>query len=701
MLAGTSRQRYSRAMKWLVTVLLLLCAAFPAAAQVDGGPKVHARLVAESQSVAPGGTVAVAFEQIIRQKWHTYWLNPGDVGQPTTLDWSLPSGWKAGALQWPYPMRLPVGPFMDYGYEGKVRILTTLRAPSDAVPGSTAVLKAKASWLVCKEICIPEDAVLTLPIKIGATVRDPANVAAFAAARARLPVPSPWVTRYALSPALGLFVATKALALAHPVSAQFFPFATGVVVAPAAQTMGFADNGLVLRMTPGKFFAKKGGALEGVLVLASSDGSVQALQIKALPGPVPTAVFPSGERTDIGLLLALAFAFIGGLILNLMPCVLPVLAMKAFALSQQAGRDRAEAVRESLAYGLGAVLSFAALGALLIALRAGGQAIGWGFQLQEPIVVGGFALLMFGVGLNLSGVFELAAFGGGEGLTRRGGEVGSFFTGVLAVAVAAPCTAPFMAAALGYGLTQPAAISLAIFVVLGLGFAAPFVLVGVSPALMRTLPKPGPWMLHLKQALAFAMYGTAAWLVWVLAQQAGANAVAGALGAMISAGFAAWVWGASRSASPRGRGIGALATLLALVAAFSCLALLKSSPAAAGNSVNVTGLPSEPYSAARLAALRTANRAVFVNVTAAWCITCLVNDEAALSGARVRQAFAQKRVAYVVADWTRRDPEITALLAQHGRSGVPLYLYFAPGAAEPTVLPQILTEGTVLAALGS
>ncbi|HEY2886894.1 MAG TPA: protein-disulfide reductase DsbD domain-containing protein [Rhizomicrobium sp.] len=682
-----------------MTALLALGIAGPAAAQVDDGPKVHARLVAESANVEPGGTVTVAFEQVIRPKWHTYWLNPGDVGQPTTLSWSLPEGWKAGALEWPYPMRLPVGPFMDYGYEGKVWILTTLTAPADATAGSTITLKAKASWLVCKEICIPEDADLLLPIKIGAPLKVPASVAAFTAARARLPVPSPWAMRYALNPALELYVAAKALAIAHPTSAQFFPFATGVVIAPADQTMGFANNGLVLRMTPGKYFAKKGGALEGVLVLTSADSSVQALQVSALPGPVPAATFDTGDKNDIGLLLALALAFVGGLILNLMPCVLPVLAMKAFALSSQAGRDHAEAVRESLAYGLGAILSFVGLGAMLIVLRTGGQAIGWGFQLQEPIVVGAFALLMFGVGLNLSGVFELAAFSGGEGLTRRGGEVGSFFTGILAVAVAAPCTAPFMAAALGYGLTQPAAISLAIFFVLGLGFAAPFVLIGVSPAVMRALPRPGPWMVYLKQALAFAMYGTSAWLVWVLAQQAGANAVAGALAAMVAAGFAAWVWGTSRSASPRGRGIGALITLLAMVVAFSCLALLKSVPAAAGGSVNVTGLASEPYSAARLAALRAANRAVFVNATAAWCITCLVNDEAALSGARVRQAFAQNHVAYVVADWTRRDPEITALLAEHGRPGVPLYLYYAPGAVEPKVLPQILTEHAVLAAL--
>jgi thiol:disulfide interchange protein DsbD len=686
-------------MKWLVALLLLVTLAAPAAAEIDDGPKVQARLIAENVSVAPGGTVTVAFEQVIHPLWHTYWRNPGDVGQPTTLEWKLPYGWRAGALQWPYPIRLPVGPFMDYGYQDKVWILTTLTASRDAVPGSTVTLRAKASWLVCKEICIPEDANLSVTVKIGAAVLDATRFVEFTAARARLPVPSPWQTRYRLAGALDLFVAAKSLAVARPVSAQFFPFETGIVKAPAPQVMGFAQDGLVLHMTPGKTLAKKGGALAGVLVLTSADQSVQALEVKAMPGPVPEAAFPTSE-SDIGLLLALVFAFIGGLILNLMPCVLPVLAMKAFALSSQAGRDRGEAVRESLAYGIGAILSFVGLGALLIALRAGGQAIGWGFQLQEPIIVAGFALLMFGVGLNLSGVFEIAAFGGGDALTRTGGEVGSFFTGVLAVAVAAPCTAPFMAAALGYALTEPAALALAIFLALGIGFAAPFVLIGISPLVMRALPKPGAWMLRLKQGLAFAMYGTAAWLVWVLAQQAGANAVAAALAAMVAAGFGAWIWGVSRSASPRGRGIGALVTIIALIAALSCLALLRSSPAQAVGSVNVTGIPSQPYSAARLAALRSANRAVFVNATAAWCITCLVNDEAALSSARVHDAFAKNQVAYLIADWTRRDPEITALLASHGRSGVPLYLYYAPGAVEPKVLPQILTEGEVLRALG-
>jgi thiol:disulfide interchange protein DsbD len=680
-------------MKRLVIALIALFWASPLAAQIDGTPKVVARLVAEHFTVRPGGTVAIALEQKIAPGWHTYWINPGDVGQPTVLGWTLPAGWKAGALQWPYPKRLPVGPFMDYGYEGNPVILTSLTAPIDAKDGQVLTLKGLVSFLVCREVCIPQDAPVSVQLMIGGN----------AAERALIPVTSPWGIHYALGTSLDLYVAAKALATAHPKDVQFFPLADGMVKNTAPQTVGFAPDGLVLRLTPGKTIAKKGGALDGVLVLTSSDGSVQALSVHALPGPVPAASFERGAdaHADTGFLLSLFFAFLGGLILNLMPCVLPILAMKAFALSSLAGRDRREAVRESLAYGLGAILSFLALGGLLLALRSGGAAIGWGFQLQEPVVVAAFALLMFGVGLNLSGVYEIAGFGGGESLTRGGGTSGSFFTGILAVAVAAPCTAPFMAAALGYALTQSAVIALGIFLALGIGFALPFVLIGLSPALMRALPKPGVWMNYLKQALAFAMYGTAAWLVWVLAQQAGANAVAAVLAAMVVAGFGAWIWGATRLLSPRGRGIGALATLVALAAAVSCLWFLKSAPPTAAANINVTGIPSEPYSETRLANLRAENRPVFINATAAWCITCLVNDETALSGAKVRQAFSDKHIAYLTADWTRRDPAITALLTSHGRSGVPLYLYYARGRSEPVVLPQILTEDEVLATLGA
>ncbi|HWA90977.1 MAG TPA: protein-disulfide reductase DsbD domain-containing protein [Rhizomicrobium sp.] len=677
--------------RFVLAFLLALVA--PASAQVDNAPKVRARLVAERDAVAPGGTASVALELATRPGWHTYWINPGDAGAATEIRWRLPAGWKAGAIQWPAPQAEAVGPLMDYGYEGKPWLLVDITAPTDA--SGTATLSAHASWLVCAEVCVPEEADLTLPMNVGDAVL-PADPA-FAAARAKLPVTSPWPMRYALGQSLELFVESAPLASAHPAKAEFFPLTPNAIKGIAPQRLGFAENGLVLRLAPGKA-APKGTALDGVLVLTSSDGSTQALQVAAMPGAVPNADFGgdgNGSAGEVSFRLALLFAFLGGLILNLMPCVLPILAMKALSLAQ------GHAAREGLAYGLGAILSFAALGAALVALRAGGAAIGWGFQLQEPVAVGLFALLIFAVGLNLSGVFELPGFGGGDALTRRGGAVGAFFTGVLAVAVAAPCTAPFMAAALGYALTQPTATALAVFVALGMGFAAPFVLIGVSPRLLSLIPKPGAWMLTLKQFLAFPMYGASVWLVWVLANESGPNAVVAVLASMVAFALAVWIWTATRSARTRGRGFGALASLIAFIASLAFLAtLLYGTPAPALARVETGAIPHEPYSAARLARLRAEHRAVFVNATAAWCITCLVNERVAFSSGAVAQAFAKHKVACLIADWTRRDGEITKLLEAHHRDGVPLYLYYAPDAADAKVLPQILTESEVLKAVG-
>ncbi len=310
--------------------------------------------------------------------------------------------------------------------------------------------------------------------------------------------------------------------------------------------------------------------------------------------------------------------------------------------------------------------------------------------------------MIFAVGLNLSGVFEIAAgITGGDAFTRRGGPVGAFFTGVLAVAIAAPCTAPFMAAALGFALTQTIAIALLVFLALGVGFALPFVVIAFSPALLRLLPKPGLWMVRFRQALAFPMYGAAAWLLWVLTQEAGANGLVAALAAMIALAFSAWAWGVSRHATSHWRHVGSIAAVLGLLLALAALAVTGTGQGHATTSVSAapSGIASEPYSTARLASLRAENRPVFVDATAAWCITCLVNEKVALSGSRLREAFAKNKIAYLVADWTNRNPEITALLEAHGRSGVPLYLYYAPGAAQAKVLPQILTEDAVLSAI--
>jgi thiol:disulfide interchange protein/DsbC/DsbD-like thiol-disulfide interchange protein len=670
--------------------LLALAMALPAAAQDAPAPKVHARLVAEDKAVAPGGSITIALEEKIAEGWHTYWKNPGDAGAPTEIAWTLPPGWKADAIQWPRPKRLPVGPLMDYGYEGTPWLLSKLTAPANAA--GSAAIKAHVTWLVCKQICIPEETMLTIDLPVGPAAPDPAVAKDFAAARALLPVASPWKITYALAGTLDLYAAAPSLAAAHPTSADFFPAHTGLIRNAAPQLVGYAKDGLVLRLTPGAV-VKSAGAVEGLLVLTSSDGSVQALEIHAVPGPVPAADFTApASGGDITLWLAIAFAFLGGIILNIMPCVLPILAMKALSLAshRQDGRG------ESFSYAAGAVLSFAVLGLAIVLLRSGGAAIGWGFQLQNPVAVAGFALLIFAVGLNLSGLFEVGSVTAGEALAGHGGLVGAFFTGVLAVAVAAPCTAPFMAAALGFALTQGALPALAVFVALGVGFALPFLLLGLWPRLLAFIPKPGAWMLTFKQFLAFPMYAAAAWLVWVLAQEAGPRGVILVLGAMILVALAAWLWSKTRDLAARGRAIGAAATLLVLIGALWGVASLQGTAAAPA-----TSKLGEAYTAEKLASLRAANRPVFVDATAAWCITCLVNEDAVLSRDSVKSAFAARKVAYLVADWTNQNPEITALLKQNGRSGVPLYLYYAPGAKTPLILPQILTESGVLAALGS
>ena len=412
---------------WLI-FLLAAASLAPATAQIDQLPKVHARFVSEHDSVAPGGTVTVALEENIRPGWHTYWSNAGDVGQPTEIKWTLPPGWKADAIQWPYPLREPVGPFMDYGYEGKVWLLVDLHAPADAKPGDAAKLSAAVQWLVCAEVCVPEDTTLSLTLYIDARPPPPDAIMAenFASARAKIPAASPWPMRFALANDLKLYVKAPALAsTARPVAAAFFPAQSGEIKDTAAQPLDFADDGIVLLLQPGTGAAKL-RALDGVLVLTSADKSVQALRVHAAPGAVPSA---SGGSGEIDLALALFLAFIGGLILNIMPCVLPVLAMKALAVASHAGAERGRARAEAFSYCAGAVLSFVAFGLVIVVLRAGGAAIGWGFQLQEPLVVAALALLIFAVGLNLSGVFEVNAITAGDSLARRGGNIGRLFHG--------------------------------------------------------------------------------------------------------------------------------------------------------------------------------------------------------------------------------------------------------------------------------
>jgi thiol:disulfide interchange protein DsbD len=701
----------------ILTMVLSASAAVAARAEPAGSGLVDtghltAELVARSDGVAPGQTVWLAVRQKIQKGWHTYWRNPGDAGEPMKLGWTLPAGWRAGEVVWAAPRRLPVGPLMDYGYEGEVLLPVPVTVPASARPGEHAPIKLAAAFLVCAETCVPEDATLSLdlPITAGAPPPDPKWSGPIARALAEAPRPGALQAVFERRPTgLALAVTGPALKGAQGQDAYFYPFASTVIEHARPQRIERGPEGLTLTLSPGYDFTKgtAPAQLAGVLV---ADG--KAYEIAAAPGAAPagaSGLGPPPARAPGGgfsLAAAAAFAFLGGLILNLMPCVFPVLAMKAAALAGHA-REEIGARRQGLAFGAGVLVAFLSLAGLLIGLKAAGAAVGWGFQLQSPAVVAGLALLILAVALNLSGLFEVGTSlqGAGAGLASRRGLAGAFFTGALSVVVAAPCTAPFMGSALGWALTQPASAALAVFAALGVGFALPFMLLAYAPGLIARLPSPGPWMDVLRKALAFPMYAAAAWLAWVLTVQAGSPALARLLAAAVVAALAAWLAGAAQRRRARGGrafALGGAAAVLAL----SALGAAVFAPYAAATASVVRGpesaaLAEQPYTPARLAELRAQGAPVFVNYTAAWCVSCQVNDRVALSTAKVAEAFHSQGVAYLKADWTRRDPVIAADLARFGRAGVPLYLVYPAGGGEPAVLPAILTEGVVLKALAA
>jgi thiol:disulfide interchange protein DsbD len=703
-------------MRFLAGLILALGVGGTALAAPGGSGPVNtghltAELVAQTDGVAPGQTVWLAVRQKIQKGWHTYWRNPGDAGEPMKLGWTLPSGWRAGEIVWAAPHRLPVGPLMDYGYEGEVLLPVPVTAPANARPGEQATLKVAASFLVCAETCVPEDAVLTLDLPVtSAPTPDRQWGGAVSRVLAEAPKPGKVQAVFERRPqGLALAVVGAPLKGAEAADAYFYPYTSTVIEHAKAQAIERGPAGLTLTLSPGYDFqqGKSPHELAGVLV---ADG--RTYEIKAEPGAPPpgaSGLGPPPARAATtgagpGLAAAAAFAFLGGLILNLMPCVFPVLAMKAAALAGHA-REAAGARRQGLAFGAGVLVAFLALAGLLIGLKAAGAAVGWGFQLQSPAVVAALALLILAVALNLSGVFEVGTSlqGAGGVLATRRGLAGAFFTGALAVVVAAPCTAPFMGSAVGWALTQPPAAALTVFAALAVGFAFPFMLLAFAPGLIARLPKPGPWMETLRKALAFPMYGAAAWLAWVLTVQAGAPALARLLAAAVVAALAAWLAGAAQRRRAAGRGAlvlgGAAAALVigALSVAVAAPYVAATSAAAAGP--EAAALAEQPYTPARLAELRAQGSPVFVNYTAAWCVSCQVNDRVALATPQVAKAFRRQGVAYLKADWTRRDPVIAGDLARFGRAGVPLYVVYPAGGGEPVVLPALLTEGLVLKAI--
>jgi thiol:disulfide interchange protein/DsbC/DsbD-like thiol-disulfide interchange protein len=704
---------------WLVAPSLVLFLARPGGLTGGSGapyappettPHSEARLVSEARTIRPGSTFAVALAIDLDEGWHTYWLNPGDSGTPAILEWSLPTGFHAGPILWPAPERIPTPPLMSYAYTGHVMLLTEITVPPDARSGTSERLGLSAEFLVCREICLPAEVTRTLDVRVatdGGTA-NPTWAAAFAAVRARLPMVSGAWQASAVSTSTGYDL------VVHPPrgwdegSASFYFFVDDPTTLKHAvpQQPAWRDGSLHLTLERSAYNTDP-DTLDGVLERMDGGGFDAAGTRPALALTVPVqkvAAAPTTSREALAVVLF--FAFVGGALLNLMPCVFPVLSLKIVSFVHHAGGDTRRTRLHGMAFAMGVILSFVALAVTLLAVRAAGAEVGWGFQLQSPAVVAALCVLLFVIGLGFAGVVEagasltrLAGVGGSDPRYR-----GSFLTGVLATVVATPCTAPFMGVAVGAALVRPSAEALGIFGMLGVGMATPYVVLSSWPGLLRSVPRPGAWMETLKQALAFPMFAVSAWLVWVFGLQTGMDGAGALLGCLVLVGFAAWAVGrwpavtSTRWALVTSRLVASLAVVAAGAAAWRGV---RSEPAAASVSEATAGASTwRPFEEGLVETQRRAGRPVFVDFTAAWCISCQVNERLVLSDDAVLDAFRARGVVLVKADWTRREPDITRALASFGRSGVPLYVLYPPDpAAGPKLLPAMLTTGIVLDAL--
>lgn len=675
-------------------LLLFLCLLTPGARAQSVVQNTHARVELAAEGAYPGSgrPVALALRITPQPGWHSYYVNPGEAGAPNRLTWTLPGGATVTPPRYPVPEALLVSGIMNHVYSRAATLLVDFVDPGaqPVPPGSRVALHL--DYLVCSaDLCVPERADLSLALTTTGGAPDSARAILFAAARAALPKPL-LNARFART--------GRKLALLAPIggavaSAHFFSDADGVVIASAAQPFARVDGGLRLEtMVPANALASS--ALVGVLRIERPGGAVEGYSVRAVPGAVPTvtatAIAPVAERAPDdapGLPLALLLAVAGGLVLNVMPCVFPILSLKALSLARS-GADAAAGKREALAYAAGVILVMLALGATLIGLRAAGASAGWAFQLQDPRVVLALMLLMTAIALNLAGLFEVNVGSiGGEALVGRGGTRGAFFTGALAAFVATPCTGPFMGVALGAALVLPPAEGLAIFAGLGAGLALPFVALAYVPALRRALPKPGAWMARLRHILAVPMFATALALAWVLGRQAGVAGMTLGLAGALAVGLALWWFGG------RQRGGGGVVLPLGFGLAGALAAVLLVAPTAPAGAT-AGSLGARPFTEAALADLTAHHRPVFVYLTADWCITCKVNERGAMADASVAEAFAAHGVGVLEGDWTRGDPAITRYLAANHRSGVPLYLFYhADGRVE--LLPQLLTPARLRA----
>ncbi|MBN8808235.1 MAG: thioredoxin family protein [Sphingomonas sp.] len=668
----------------LMTLWLALAPAAWAQGVPSGGsegppPHLRIELVPETSVPRAGGRVALALVSTPQPGWHGYWQNPGDAGFPAKFAWTLPAGVTAGEPAYPAPDRLLIAGLMNYVFDKPYTPIVELTVPAGLAAGTRLPVRLHLQYLVCTtSLCVPEQGDFAVDLAVGDGAIDPATRARFDGWRRALPQPlgSP-ATYQASGGAVRIAVPYPASAAGR--DAYFYPLTSGAIDYAAPQAVA-RDGDRLIVTTKGK----PSGPIAGVL---SVDG--RALALTATPGVVPAvaAVASNGSALS-GALLAFLGAVLGGLILNVMPCVFPILSLKALSLAKAGGDERA-ARGEALAYTAGAIAMCVALGAAVVGLRAGGNAAGWAFQLQDARVVVLLMLLALGIALNLAGLFELAM----PGFVSRGqGTAGAFGTGALAAFVATPCAGPFLGVALGAALVLPWYVGLLVFAGLGFGLGLPFLALGFVPALRRRLPRPGPWMANLRRILSIPMFVTAVGLAWLLGQEAGVNGMA--LGLLVALGAAIVLWaGGRRQARGLGFGVAALVMLAAIAVAGVWLVQRAHRPAAA--IANAAG--TEPFSETRLAQLRASGRPVFAYFTADWCLSCKVNERVAIDTDAVRAAFKAKNVATLVGDWTTGDPALGRFIAAHGRAGVPLYLYYPAGGGEPCELPQILTPGVLTA----
>jgi cytochrome c biogenesis protein CcdA len=623
-------------------------------------PHLSVQLVMPPAQIYPGENFTAGLYFKLEPGWHVYWINAGDSGEPPAINWTLPPGITADALQFPAPKRLPLGPLMDFGYENEVFFPIPMHVAADfRLSSSTAHLGARVTWLVCREVCLPGSAVLS--------VDRPELLDRF---HDTLPqsLPTGDQARFETTPkGFTLFVETGR----RETSAEFFPFDQSIITNAAPQPATFFGDGVEISLRKDENLTGPPTKLHGLLVL----GDGRAYEFHATPGTIALA---ANHHVDAGMLRIILLSFIGGIILNLMPCVFPVLFLKGLALLQSSSEERHKLRLHGLVYTLGILVSFWIVVAILLALRAAGHNLGWGFQFQSPLFIVLLSLLLFFLGLSLAGQFEigLTLTSAGSSLAARQGYAGSFFTGVLAVVVATPCTAPLMGAAIGYALANSAAISVAVFTAVALGLATPYLLLAFNPAWTRILPRPGAWMEVLKQVVSIPIFGTVIWLVWVFNQTAAASSLVFLLSAFLLLAIAGWILGRWPAKAPATI---AAALVVALAVAMPVWAVRAVAPSTVAHAQDAVW---QPFTPDLVAKYRAEGKPVFVDFTASWCLSCQVNERVALGQPAVQHAFASANVALLKADWTRHDEAITQALASLGRSGVPAYVIYVPGEQE-------------------